>query len=158
MLAAIHLGPRLLVPNGDGIAALFPALTSLALWIAAVGNEQDPEERRILGLFWLWASCLFANRALRDAGWPHPDVEVGLGLTVPIVFYYAWRVVKAPGSTTLRCAAAALVAIVALAFLWPEDASTSMIIAAGSWVYGLLSCLAIASLFIFRTERTAPHG
>lgn len=156
LCAAIKLGPGVLTPNADGIAAVFPEATSLFLWVAAVAHDRGPGDRRVLGWFWLWASSCFANRALRDMGWPTWPAEwlVLSWWVLPLAAYFVWRSLREPGSR-LRWPAVAVVVIVVVAFAWPCGASIPSIIAGGSLVYGLLSCLALASIPIFRPERKA---
>ncbi len=157
VVAACFLGRELVVPNADGVAAIFPVATAAILWLAAIWHHRGPDMRRVFGLFMLWGACSFANRPLRDAGWSLDPVEHFLAPAVAIVFCGAGRLLLEPGPSVLRWPLVALAAVVVLAFAWPPGQSQSVISPAAGLVYGVMACVAIASFFTFQRMQTCPN-
>ncbi len=151
LAAAWGLGPALLVANSDGIAAIFPAATSLLLFVVAICHDRAPLDRRIIGWFWLWGACCFANRALRDAGWATWPVEWALlALVLPLAGRLVWRLLREPGPSMMRWPAAAVSVVAVVAFAWPASATGPLAIDLGStFIYGVPCGVAILSLFAF---------
>lgn len=147
-MAASLLGRELFVASATGPPPIFPAATSLLLWVAAMAHDEGPEHRRVFGWVCLLGACSFSIPALGRMGWPAPPVEVGLVPCFFVLGYYAWPDLIARGARAFRWPVAALLFTAGLAYFWPDAAGATARALGSPIVFGVPCGVAILSLWI----------